>query len=143
MAKPGTSVRRAAGLLAVTPKWVRARIDEGAISPKRIGRGRNGRFAISDEDLDVLRGLAAPAAETAPSGEDALARIGKLEADRANLLARLAWEHATAEATQRALDEERGRVEVLTAEVSAQRTRVEQLKALSVLDRVLGRHKGV
>ena len=167
MAKQGISVKRTAELLGVSPRWVRARIAEGAISPKRAAGGRSGRYAVTDADVAVLRGLAAapaavpsePAAGAPQSADgpqpagaqspetpvtaDALARIGKLEAERANLLARLAWEHATAEAQGKALDEERRRVDALTAEVAAQRTRVEQLKALSAWDRVIGRHKAI
>ena len=141
MAKRGTSVKRAADLLGVDSAWVRTRIDEGAISPKRAGNGRNARYALSDEEVDALRALAA--ARPSSPHDDSLARISKLEAERANLLARLAWEHATADANRSALDEERLRVKELTTEVAAQRTRVEQLKALSAWDRVLGRHKVV
>jgi hypothetical protein len=141
MAKQGTSVKQAAELLGVSPRWVRARIAEETISPKRAGGKRGGPYAISEADVEILRGLATKSAP--PAGPDALARIGKLEAERANLLARLAWEHATADARQQAIDEEKKRVEQLTAELALQRARVEQLKALSAIDRLLGKHKAI
>jgi DNA-binding transcriptional MerR regulator len=141
MAKQGTSVKRAAELLGISPRWIRARIADGAISPKRANGRRGGPYVLSDTDVEALRGIAAEA--TAQADGTALARIGQLEAERANLLARLAWEHATAEARQQAIEEEKHRVEQLTAELAAQRGRVEQLKALSLVDRVLGRHKAI
>jgi DNA-binding transcriptional MerR regulator len=141
MARQGTSVKRAAEQLGVTAKWIRDRIAEGAVSPERAGGGRNGRYALTDADLELLRSRAA--ANTERPKRDVLAKIETLEAERANLLARLAWEHATARANEQALEQERRRVEALTAEVAAQRTRVEELKALSVFDRLVGRHKGI
>jgi hypothetical protein len=141
MARRGTSVKRTAELLGVTPKWIRARIADSSVTPKRSGSGRNARYSLTDAEIDTLRGLAART--TADVRGDALARIDTLEAQRANLLARLSWERATAHAREEALQAERARVDQLLAELAAQRTRVEQLKALSVVDRMLGKHKDI
>jgi hypothetical protein len=83
---------------------------------------------------------AAPPADTEAT---ALARITELEADRANLLAQVAWARGVAQEQQKALDAERERSEKLAADLEAQRSRIEELKALSVLDRLLGRHKRI
>lgn len=141
MARRGTSVKRAAESLGVTPKWIRARIADSSVTPARTGRGRDARYILTDAEIETLRGLAARSASDIRG--DALARIDTLEAQRANLLARLAWERATAHAREEALHAERARVEQLMAEVAAQRARVEQLKALSLVDRLLGKHKGI
>ncbi len=73
----------------------------------------------------------------------ALARITQLEADRANLMAQVAWARGVAQEQQKALDAERQRAERLAADLEAQRTRIEALKALSLVDRLLGRHKRI
>ena len=72
-----------------------------------------------------------------------LARITELEADRTNLMAQVAWARGVAQEQQKALEAERERTRKLEADLEAQRARVEQLKALSTLDRLLGRHKRV
>ena len=72
-----------------------------------------------------------------------LARITRLEADRANLMAQVAWARGVAQEQQKALEVDRTRSEKLAADLEAQRARIERLKALSVLDRLLGRHKGI
>jgi hypothetical protein len=141
MARQGTSVKRTAELLGVTPKWVRARIADASITPKKSGSGRNTRYALTEAEIETLRGLAARPVSGVRG--DALARIDTLEAQRANLLARLAWERATARAHQESLLAERARVDGLLEELATQRSRVEQLKALSVVDRMLGKHKDI
>lgn len=73
----------------------------------------------------------------------ALARITQLETDRTNLMAQVAWARGVAQEQQKALQAERQRAEKLAADVEAQRARVEELKALSILDRLLGRHKRI
>jgi hypothetical protein len=84
------------------------------------------------------------APEIAAKGETTtLARIGQLEADRTNLMAQVAWARAVAQEQQKTLEVERQRAEKLAADLEAQRARIEQLKALSVLDRLLGRHKRI
>lgn len=85
----------------------------------------------------------AKAAETAAEPGTALARITQLEADRANLMAQVAWARGVAQEQQKALEVERTRSEKLSADLEAQRSRIEQLKALSFLDRLLGRHKAI
>lgn len=72
-----------------------------------------------------------------------LARIGTLEADRTNLTAQVAWARAVAQEQQKALEVERERAAKLATDLEAQRDRVERLKALSALDRLLGRHKSI
>ena len=79
----------------------------------------------------------------AAAPETSLARISQLEADRTNLMAQVAWARGVAQEQQKALEVERQRAEKLAAELEAQRTRVEQLKALTALDRLLGRHKRI
>ncbi|MGB4592914.1 MAG: hypothetical protein WBI63_03955 [Coriobacteriia bacterium] len=142
MANQARSVKQAAEEIGATPRWVRKRIAAGAIAPKRTGNKRNGTFVITDADLETLRTLktgAEPVAEEVTT----LARITQLEADRSNLLAQVAWARAISREQQKALEAEQQRTERLSSEVAAQRDRVEALKALSVLDRILGRHKRI
>lgn len=73
----------------------------------------------------------------------ALARITELETERTNLMAQVAWARGVAQEQQKALEVERQRAEKLTAELETQRARVEALKALGPLDRLLGRHKRI
>ena len=140
VSKESLSVKEAATVLDVSPRWVRARIAEGRIAPSRAGGKRTGRFTMSQDDVAVLRAVAAEMAD--PPKPD-LARIEQLEADRSNLLAQVAWERAITQEQGRALDAERSRIAALEADLALQRTRVEQLKALTPLDRLLGRHKAV
>lgn len=77
------------------------------------------------------------------AGDTTLARITELEADRTNLMAQVAWARGVAQEQQKALEVERERTRKLEADLEAQRARVEQLKALSALDRLLGRQKRV
>jgi hypothetical protein len=127
MARQGTSVKQAAEILGV--------------QPKRVGSKRNGRFVLSDAEIDMLRSLTT--ADAAGTESSALARIERLEADRANLLAQVAWARAIAQEQQKALEFERERAEKIVAELGTQRERIEQLKALSAVDRLLGRHKRI
>jgi hypothetical protein len=76
-------------------------------------------------------------------GETALARISQLEADRTNLMAQVAWARGIASQQQKAPEGERDRTRKLEADLEAQRARIEQLKALTTLDRLLGRHKRI
>lgn len=84
-----------------------------------------------------------PLIEAAEAETSALARVSQLEADRTNLMAQVAWARGVAQEQQKALETERVRSEKLAADLDAQRQRVEQLKALSALDRLLGRHKQI
>lgn len=146
MAKQATTVKRAAETLGVSAKWIRRQIAAGAITPARQGKKQGGRFLLSDADVEVLRVRAAErrGKQGGTSGETAaLARIGRLEADRANLLAQVAWARAIVQEQQKALDAEHERAEQLTADLAEQRARVEALKALSALDRLLGKHKPI
>jgi hypothetical protein len=161
LAKQDLSVKQAAEELGVTAKWIRKRIAEGTITPARRGSKHNGRFALTAEDVGALRKCLA--AEAAPeAGSDAatdaivaadsmvdadratlLARIEELEADSTNLQAHVAWARAIAKEQQKALDLERERAQKLAEDLETQRARVEALKALSTIDRLLGRHKGI
>jgi hypothetical protein len=150
VAKRDASVKQAAQELGVTAKWIRRQIAAGRIAPRRVGDKRNGRFVLSESHLEVLRGLAAAPPESASAvpavrteDADLLERMDQLGADRTNLLAQVAWARAIVREQESALSIERARSERLEAEVSAQRSRVEALKALSVVDRVLGRHKAI
>jgi DNA-binding transcriptional MerR regulator len=135
------SIKQAAEDLGVTARWIRAQIAADLISPARAGSKRNGRFVLSAADVEVL---AARAAEDPSAGGAAmLARFTQLEGERANLLAQVAWERAIAQEQQKALEAEHVRVAKLIEDLEAQRLRVEQLKALSAWDRVLGRHKSI
>ena len=58
-------------------------------------------------------------------------------------MAQVAWARGVAQEQQKALEVERSRSERLAADLEAQRARIEQLKALSLLDRLLGRHKRI
>jgi hypothetical protein len=149
------SVRDAAEDLGVTTRWIRAQIANGVISPGRAGNKETGRYALTAQEVEAL---ATRAAEDPTAGGAAmLARFSQLEAERANLLAQVAWERAIAQEQQKALEAEHARVTELgaelerqraelaeeRAEVGRQRDRVEQLKSLSAWDRVRGRHKGI
>ncbi len=135
------SIRQAAEDLGVTARWIRAQIAAGLISPARAGSKRNGRFLLSAADVEAL---ATQAAEDPSAGGAAmLARFTQLEGERANLLAQVAWERAIAQEQQKALEAEHARVAQLIDDLELQRARVEQLKALSAWDRVLGRHKAI
>lgn len=72
-----------------------------------------------------------------------LVRISQLETERTNLMAQVAWARGVAQEQQKALEVERQRTEKLATDLETQRARVEQLKALSALDRLLGRHKRI
>lgn len=141
-AAPDTvGIRQAAEDLGVTARWIRAQIASGLISPVRSGSRRNGRFVLSAADVEAL---ATRAAEDPSAGGTAmLARFTQLEGERANLLAQVAWERAIAQEQQKALEVEHARVAQLVEDLELQRVRVEQLKALSAWDRVLGRHKSI
>jgi hypothetical protein len=135
------SIKQAAEDLGVAARWIRAQIASGLISPERSGNKRNGRFALSAADVEAL---AAHAAEDPSAGGAAmLARFTQLEGERANLLAQVAWERAIAQEQQKALEAEHARVAQLVEDLEVQRARVEQLKALSAWDRVVGRHKSI
>lgn len=141
MAKKGTGIKKAAEELGVSPKWIRERIAEGVVTPERAGTRNNSRFILSAADVESLR--AARNADPAAGGSAVLARINRLESDRTNLLAQVAWARAIAQEQQKALEREQQRADELAEELAAQRARIERLKALSVLDRILGRHKEV
>lgn len=144
--KPGAArplgIKQVAAELGVGAKWIRAQVAAGTVAPKRAGGKGDGRYLFTADDLEALR-LAKEAEPLAGEETTAIARISRLEADRTNLLAQVAWARAVAQEQQKALEIERERAEKLAAELEAQRTRVERLKALSALDRLLGRHKAI
>jgi cyanate lyase len=137
----GLSLTKASEELGVPVAWIRARIAGGAITPARSSDKRNARYVLSEADIASLREIAAD--DPMAGGSAALARVSQLEAERANLLAQVAWERAIAQEQQKALETERARTEQLATELDLQRSRIEALKALSAWDRVLGRHKTV
>ena len=145
-AKPGATrmlgIKQVAADLGVRAKWIRAQIATGTVTPKRAGGKADGRFLFTAEQIEALR-LAEEAEPPAEEETTAIARISRLEADRTNLLAQVAWARAVAQEQQKALEIERERAEKLAVELEAQRTRIERLKALSALDRLLGRHKAI
>ena len=156
VAKRGMSVKEAATTLGVTTSWVEEQIAAGRVKPGK-GRGKlSDRPYLSKRDIDTLRELwsrapipeveplsAIPTDELPPGVSTLLARYSDLEAERANLLAQIAWERALAREREAALELEQKRNEQLAAELDAQRTRVEALKALSTWDRIRGRHKSI
>jgi DNA-binding transcriptional MerR regulator len=135
-------IKQVAADLGVSTMWIRGQVAAGTVAPKRAGGKGDGRFLFTPEDLEALR-LAQEAEPPAGEETTAIARISQLEADRTNLLAQVAWARAVAQEQQKALQIERERAEKLAAELEAQRTRIERLKALSALDRLLGRHKAI
>ena len=137
----GLSTAQAAEDLGVPIAWVRSQIAAGAVTPARSSDKPNARYILAEADVAALRALAA--ADPAAGGTAALARMSQLEAERANLLAQVAWERAIAQEQQKALEAELARTGQLAAELERQRARVEALKALSAWDRVLGRHKAI
>lgn len=164
VSKRDLTVRQAAEELGVSVKWIRKQVAAGTISPHRRGNKPNGRFALTADEVTTLGSLLpaeSDASATASSEPEApatalstdsaadperarlLARIGDLESDRNNLQAHVAWARAIAEEQQKALEYERERTQKLMSDLEAQRTRVEALKALSAVDRLLGRHKAI
>lgn len=142
--RQNTGIKQVAEELGVSTKWVRRQIAAGLISPGRTGNKRNSRFVLTESDIEALRVRRDAPPATGDAGEgSSLARIGQLEADRANLLAQVAWARAIAQEQAKTLESERERAIALAAEVESQRRRVEQLKALSAWDRVRGRHKDI
>ena len=137
----GLSSAQAAENLGVPVSWVRSQIGAGVVTPARSSEKPNARHILSDADVAALRELAA--VDPTAGGTAALARLSQLEAERANLLAQVAWERAIAQEQQKALEAELARTSQLTADLERQRTRVEALKALSAWDRVRGRHKAI
>lgn len=154
MARRTITVREAAESLGVKPGWVRRRIADGIIQPARSdGKGKK-RYLLDADDLEVLRSWVeartaggskrSRRASTASAADaHALARVAQLEEERSNLLAQVAWARALAQEQQKAIEHERERVERLETELRTQQSRIEALKALTVWDRLLGRHKGI
>lgn len=103
--------------------------------PKDGARPKTGKPKAAAE----APGTGVPSSETGT----ALARISELEADRTNLMAQVAWARGVAQEQQKALEVERQRSEKLAADLEAQRARIEALKALTLIDRLLGRHKRI
>ena len=137
----GLSMSKAAEQLGVPVAWVRSQIAAGAVTPARSSDRPNARYVLTDTDVATLQALTAD--DPSAGGTAALARLSQLEAERANLLAQVAWERAIAQEQQKALETELARTEKLTAELEKQRGRNEALKALSAWDRFLGRHKAI
>jgi predicted site-specific integrase-resolvase len=141
VAKPTASIKQVAEELGVSAKWVRRQIAEGLIKPQRAGSKKNSRYLLSETDVETLR--TRHAEEEGAGDTTVLARVSQLEADRSNLLAQVAWARAIAQEQQKTLEAERKRSGQLAADLEMQRQRVEQLKALSAWDRVIGRHKAI
>ncbi len=135
------SIAQAAKELGVSAEWIRTQVSAGRVSPMRTSGKRSARHALTDADIATLR--AASAEDPAAGGIAALTVVSRLETERANLLAQVAWERAIAQEQQKALENEHARTERLSAELELQRARIEALKALTVLDRLLGKHKVV
>jgi hypothetical protein len=137
----GVSMSKAAEELGVSVAWVRSQIASGTVSPARSSEKPNARYVLSEADIATLQTAAADDSSSGSSA--ALARVSQLEAERANLLAQVAWERAIAQGQQKALEQELARGERLAADLEIQRQRVEALKALSAWDRLRGKHKAI
>ena len=135
------SAKRAAEELSVSSAWVRAQIAAGIVTPTRSSGKRNARYQLTEADVETLKDLAAD--DPSAGGPAVLARVSRLEAERANLLAQVAWERAIAQEQQKALEIELARTAKLAADLELQHARVEALKALSAWDRIRGRHKAI
>jgi capsule polysaccharide export protein KpsE/RkpR len=132
---------QAAEEIGVSTGWIRSHIAAGTVTPARSSEKRNARYVLSEADVESLR--AAAAEDPTAGGTAALAVVSRLEAERANLLAQVAWERAIAQEQQKALEAELARTERLSAEIDLQHARIEALKALSAWDRLVGRHKAI
>lgn len=135
------TVSQAAKELGVPAEWIRSQVTAGLVTPTRSSAKRKARHILNEADVAALR--AAAAEDPTAGGVAALTLVSRLETERANLLAQVAWERAIAQEQQKALETERARTEHLAAQLDLQRSRVEALKALTVLDRIFGRHKAV
>ena len=135
------SAKRAAEELSVSSAWVRAQIAAGVVTPTRSSGKRNARYQLTETDIATLKEAAAD--DPAAGGPAVLARVSRLEGERANLLAQVAWERAIAQEQQKALEIELARTVRLAADLELQHARVEALKALSAWDRIRGRHKAI
>lgn len=107
-----------------------------------LKKAPKGKKRIAEEPKTAGAQVAS-AAETPETPETGLARISQLETERTNLMAQVAWARGVAQEQQKALEVERQRTEKLATELETQRARVEALKALGPLDRLLGRHKRI
>jgi hypothetical protein len=135
------SAKRAAEELSVSSAWVRAQIAAGIVTPSRSSGKRNARYELTETDIATLKEAAAE--DPSAGGPAVLARVSRLEAERANLLAQVAWERAIAQEQQKALELELARSAKLAADLELQHGRIEALKALSAWDRIRGRHKSI
>lgn len=156
MAKQIMTLKEVSTYLGVTTGWVKEQVAAGKVKPRK-GRGKQaGRPVFSKKDRETLKELwsrapipevesapGIPADELPPAVGTLLARYSDLEAERANLLAQIAWERALAREREKALELEQDRSRQLAEEVAVQRTRIEALKALSTWDRIRGRHKAI
>lgn len=136
MANSGKKAKKSTRTATAKPVSLKKRT-----AAKKSAPGKGPKSAVGGAKTAELPQVTPP--ETADSDTTALARIGQLEADRTNLMAQVAWARAVAQEQQKTLEAERVRSEKLAADLDAQRARIEQLKALSVLDRLLGRHKRI
>ena len=123
------------------PRGARAQIAAGVVTPTRSSGKHNARYQLTEADVETLKDLAAD--DPSAGGPAVLARVSRLEAERANLLAQVAWERAIAQEQQKALEIELARTAKLAADLELQHARVEALKALSAWDRIRGRHKAI
>jgi len=139
----GIRARRGGGVAKRTKKTKKGKRTAPA---KLVTRTKVSEAKSAPKDRKPKAAVAPVAPDVQPpadGAETALARVTQLEADRTNLMAQVAWARGVAQEQQKALEIERQRAEKLAADLDAQRARVERLKALSVFDRLLGRHKAI
>ena len=130
----GYTLREAAVEVGASVSWLRGLIRRGTIDPAKV-QGKHGpEYRLNDGDLEAAR--SAYPDKASRSAGTRLARVEELQADYTRVLVEMSAERARAEA-------ERERAERAEDALARERERVEALKSLGVVDRLLGRHKRV
>ena len=131
----GYTVADLRAITGASDAWVRKHLRRGTFGDVEQVQGKHGkqyRFTQAQVDLaeTLFTGGTAPAKERAA-------------ASRTELTALVVRAKAEAEKWEAIADERASRVQALEAQARADRERIERLLSLTVVDRLLGRHKKV
>lgn len=126
------TVKEAAKQIGASVSWVRKQIRAGNLQPTLYVGKHGQQYGFTEADLDAARGLY----HARKRKTDALV-VHSEESERLQqAIAAIASAQATAES-------ERLRAERAEQSLATAQQRIESLKAMGVLDRLLGRHKRV